>query len=106
MHVLSVYTLDPTTTKTGGIFNGQAIDYPTGDNLDVFYQYGEGLTLPGTPLETPHKAATALFGTTPVPGFEGVKVCSYYTYQACAKDLTTGTSVTCGLIKTFKTGGW
>lgn len=77
----TVKTLDPTVIAGGGSFHGQAMSFPTGDNLEVFYKYGEGKTLPATPKESQKWNATALAAGTTIPAYDVLDACSVYSYQ-------------------------
>lgn len=81
-----VYTLDPGVSLTGGVFNGKGVTFPINDELDVWYNYGEGPTLPLSPLETPHQSIKSLAGDTPLPGYPVNKVCGQFSYQVYKKE--------------------
>lgn len=77
----SVTTQDPTILSSGGSFNGQAFSFPSGDSLQVWYKYGEGITLPATPPESPKQTAISVFAGTTIPPFSVTKTCSDFSYQ-------------------------
>lgn len=77
----SVYTLAPTLLSTGGTLNGEGMNFPTGDSLEMWYKYGEGTTFPSAPVDSTKQSVTALYGSTPIPGFDVPKTCTDYSYK-------------------------
>lgn len=77
----STVTLDPLVTGITGSFDGNTVNFPRFDDLEVWYRYGEGRTLPTAALETPRRIVTAGTGTTAIPGFDVAGTCTDFSYQ-------------------------
>lgn len=76
-----VNTLDPTVTSSGGAFNGEGVSFPPDNQIEVWYKYGKGTSLPATPLESTHQTVIALSGTTPIASFGVSDTCTDFAYQ-------------------------
>lgn len=80
----TVMTMDPQVNGNKGTFNGEAWGFFITDTLDVWYQYGQGSTLPSSPQQSPHSSVLAQFGPTPLPSFDLAGDCGVqYSYQVC-----------------------
>lgn len=76
-----VSTLAPVISGTMATFQGEEISPGAGNTLELWYNYGEGITLPTAPLQTPRQLVTTVVGTTLFPGFDVIKACTTFTYQ-------------------------
>lgn len=73
-------TLPPAITSDGGMFQGTAYSFTTNNNIQVWYKYGPGTSLPSSPLESPKNNFPGA-ATITLPSFTITAPCSTYTYQ-------------------------
>lgn len=81
----TVTTLNPSVIATGGVLNGEAASFAANNNLEVYYLYSVGTSLPANPVQSPKQLVTSVTSGTIIPAFTVTGTCSSYTYKVSPK---------------------